>query len=282
MADCYPPAVFRTKSRRFTSAHAIALVALFISLSGTSYAISKLPKNSVGSPQVKDGSLTARDLEKGVLTSGPQGVAGVRGPRGPEGAAGAPGTPGTPGVGRPPIVSRLPAAPQNADEVYLEVDVAGTYGGPYLWHLRYRSDAAGPYKWDVLTGTSLYLQSATPQPPLNQGTPSDGANAVAIAVPIGGIYEATAEMTYTFTGGGPSTIKQAPAFGTGRAIRGYASSIAIYPGYFSYDTGIAPATARGTVPAGEMVVHQHWQQADTPATGTVATRALTVAPIRVG
>ncbi len=69
----------------------MAGAALFISLGGTSYAVTKLPKNSVASPQVKDGSLTAKDLRKGVLTSGPQGPAGARGPRGAEGPAGAPG-----------------------------------------------------------------------------------------------------------------------------------------------------------------------------------------------
>lgn len=66
----------------------MAGLALFISLGGTSYAVTKLPKNSVGSTQVKDGSLTAKDLAKGVVGSGQAAPAGPRGPRGAEGQAG--------------------------------------------------------------------------------------------------------------------------------------------------------------------------------------------------
>ena len=45
-----------------TSAHLIAFVALFVALGGTSYAALKIPRNSVASRQVKDGSLVPADL----------------------------------------------------------------------------------------------------------------------------------------------------------------------------------------------------------------------------
>lgn len=45
----------------------VALIALLIAVSGTTYAAVKLPKNSVGSKQVKNSSLKAKDLRKGVL-----------------------------------------------------------------------------------------------------------------------------------------------------------------------------------------------------------------------
>jgi len=73
---------------RFTSAHAIATTALFVALGGTSYAVSKLPKNSVGSEQVRDGSLQAGDLAAGVVSSGPRGPRGAQGPAGAQGAIG--------------------------------------------------------------------------------------------------------------------------------------------------------------------------------------------------
>jgi len=72
--------------------NAVAYVALFIALGGTSYAAT-LPRNSVGSKQlkanavtsakVKNRSLRATDFATGVLTRGP------RGPQGPAGPAGA-------------------------------------------------------------------------------------------------------------------------------------------------------------------------------------------------
>lgn len=73
----------------------ISCLALFVALSGTSYAVSQLPKNSVGSKQikksavtsakVKDRSLVARDFKVGQLPAGAQ---GAQGPQGPQGARG--------------------------------------------------------------------------------------------------------------------------------------------------------------------------------------------------
>jgi hypothetical protein len=76
---------------RPSAATILAALALFVALGGTSYAVSKLPKNSVGSEQVRDGSLTAADLSAGAASSGP------RGPRGAQGPAGAPGATGPQG-----------------------------------------------------------------------------------------------------------------------------------------------------------------------------------------
>ncbi|WP_395656888.1 hypothetical protein [Nocardioides sp.] len=79
---------------------AVALLALVIALGGTSYAVTQLPKNSVGTPQlksnavtspkVKDGSLKSTDFGAGQLPAGPQ---GEQGPPGEQGAPGADGSP---------------------------------------------------------------------------------------------------------------------------------------------------------------------------------------------
>ncbi len=87
-----------------TFSNVVACLALFIALGGASYAAFKLPKNSVGTKQlkknavnaakVKDGSLLARDFKPGQLPHGavgPQGAVGPVGPVGPAGATGAPG-----------------------------------------------------------------------------------------------------------------------------------------------------------------------------------------------
>ena len=92
------------RSLRPSPAMIVALLALVVALSGTSYAIAKLPKKSVGAAQlkkdavtskaVKNGSLTAADLKAGVLTSGPAGPAGPAGPQGATGPAGPQGPAG--------------------------------------------------------------------------------------------------------------------------------------------------------------------------------------------
>jgi hypothetical protein len=102
--------------RRFhpSPAMVVACVALMVALGGVSYAASVLPKNSVGSPQlrkravtgaklgknavtgakVRNGSLFAADFKSGQLPVGPQGPKGAPGPAGPKGDPGATGSPG--------------------------------------------------------------------------------------------------------------------------------------------------------------------------------------------
>jgi hypothetical protein len=88
----------------FLRHNAIALLALFVALGGTSYAVAQLPKNSVkakqiapgavGTSEVKDGSLLKTDFKAGQLpagATGPQGVAGAPGQDGAPGEQGAPG-----------------------------------------------------------------------------------------------------------------------------------------------------------------------------------------------
>jgi hypothetical protein len=79
----------------------VALVALFVALGGSSYAALKLPKNSVGSRQIKSGavtsakvkdrSLAAGDFKLGQIPAGPQGPSGAPGSPGRDGAQGVPG-----------------------------------------------------------------------------------------------------------------------------------------------------------------------------------------------
>ena len=65
----------------------LALLALFFALGGASFAAASklLPKNSVGTRQVIDRSLLARDFKRGQLKAGPRGLRGFPGPQGPAG-----------------------------------------------------------------------------------------------------------------------------------------------------------------------------------------------------
>ena len=110
---------------------AVALVALSVALGGTGYAAVKLPKNSVGSAQIKtgavtgakvrDGSLFANDFAAGQIPKGPRGDTG---PQGPAGSAGPQGRPGVAQVivrRRPALVRLGPAAGAGADLVTMRL-----------------------------------------------------------------------------------------------------------------------------------------------------------------
>jgi len=99
-----------------------SLIALAVALGGTGYAVTQLPRNSVGNAQlkknavtsakVKNGSLTAVDFKKGTLLTGPRGAAGAPGATGPAGASGAPGAQGATGPQGPSeATSALRATP---------------------------------------------------------------------------------------------------------------------------------------------------------------------------
>jgi hypothetical protein len=85
--------------RHMSFANVVSMLALFVALGGVSYAALKLPKNSVGSKQikanavktgkVKNGALKAVDFGAGQL---PQGKQGIQGPPGADGANGTNGT----------------------------------------------------------------------------------------------------------------------------------------------------------------------------------------------
>jgi hypothetical protein len=90
--------------RLLTFSNVVACLALFIALGGASYAAFKLPKNSVGTKQlkrgavsaakVKPGSLLAKDFKAGQLPGGAIGPQGAVGPQGAAGTSGeAPATP---------------------------------------------------------------------------------------------------------------------------------------------------------------------------------------------
>lgn len=72
---------------RGSYANVTATLALVIALGGTSYAATKLPRNSVSSVQVKDRSLLKKDFRPGQLPRGKTGAPGPAGPAGQSGSA---------------------------------------------------------------------------------------------------------------------------------------------------------------------------------------------------
>jgi hypothetical protein len=107
-------------TRRPSASLVVATIALLVALGGAGYAVVSLPRNSVGTPQLKnsavnsakvrDRSLLARDFKAGQLprggtgptgpvgATGPTGPVGAQGPAGAQGATGATGATGTAGA----------------------------------------------------------------------------------------------------------------------------------------------------------------------------------------
>jgi hypothetical protein len=76
---------------RLTYANVMATVAVFIARGGVGYAAIKLPKNSVGTKQLKKGAVTPAKISSATAKalSGAQGPAGSPGPQGPAGPSNA-------------------------------------------------------------------------------------------------------------------------------------------------------------------------------------------------
>jgi hypothetical protein len=92
---------------RLTFSNVVSLMALFVALSGGAYALT-VPRNSVGSQQLRKGAVTRSKIRKGAVTAsavkahsllasdfkpgqlpgGPKGDKGDQGDRGPQGPAG--------------------------------------------------------------------------------------------------------------------------------------------------------------------------------------------------
>ena len=108
----------RIKNHRPSAALVVSVIARFLALSGTSYsAVTKmLPKNSVGSAQVINGSLRKVDLAKTTINALKEnrGLKGTAGPAGPAGTQGATGAPGAQGLQGDPGPSTSTSSPRRS------------------------------------------------------------------------------------------------------------------------------------------------------------------------
>jgi len=114
---------------RYICQHHLAMLALFVGLGGTSYAAADalLPKNSVGSAQVINGSLQKVDLSAKARSAlrGVKGAQGALGSRGPSGPAGPQGAAGPQGPGGP----QGPSGPAGGTVGYAHINSNGTADG---------------------------------------------------------------------------------------------------------------------------------------------------------
>jgi len=115
---------------RFLRQNTIGLLALFIALGGTTYAATALPKNSVGTAQLRNGAVVKAKIAKKTLAQlkGNRGPQGARGPAGPQGSQGAQGIQGIQGP-EGPFPATLPAGKTVRGSFYIlgTATAAGQY-----------------------------------------------------------------------------------------------------------------------------------------------------------
>jgi hypothetical protein len=168
--------------RHLSFANVTSLMALTVALGGTSYAAITLPRNSVGSAQiktsavknsdlgansvtsakVKNGALRAQDFAVGQLPVGPRGPAGANGATGPAGAPGAPGPTGTTGAATVQFFQAAADLANGADQSYSVFCPAG------------QQAIAGGGRGDdtlseetILTNTRPAISAGNTEPPLS-------------------------------------------------------------------------------------------------------------------
>jgi hypothetical protein len=119
------------RTASYMNRHHLALFAVFLALGGTSFAAGNalVPRNSVGTRQVIDGSLQTNDLSKTARTAlkGNRGLRGPAGARGAQGAIGATGAQGVQGAIGATGAQGVQGAPgQSATKLLVAIDAGGT------------------------------------------------------------------------------------------------------------------------------------------------------------
>jgi hypothetical protein len=119
------------RMRRPSFPTVISLIALFVALGGTSYAVIKLPAKSVGNRELKSNAVTSSKIRPRSVGRSDLAVSARVGSRGPRGATGPTGPAGAPGSA--------------AVEPWKALTFVGSwtnYGAPYSTGA-YRKDASG-------------------------------------------------------------------------------------------------------------------------------------------
>lgn len=115
-------------------------------------------------------SLDNIEFDTGTVTAMPTGPVGPQGPAGPSTAI--------------PLVSALPGAPVDGQEVYYLADATNGV----IWHLRYNAASASAYKWEFVGGSPLRADVATEQTHPSPGAFVELTTTQRITAPLTGEY----------------------------------------------------------------------------------------------
>ena len=183
---------------RLTFANTISVIALFVALGGTGYAAITLPKNSVGTKQLKKNSVTFAKIKKNAVSSskikngtllradfkagelpGAGTGQGSPGPQGERGLQGEPGTPGADGANGADGTARA----------FARIDGAGTLIGGATQSkgitqamIQHTAGASGP----TVAGTGVYCIGGLGFTPTSVTVATDNTDAMPAAPSLTG------------------------------------------------------------------------------------------------
>jgi hypothetical protein len=203
--------------RHLSYANVVASLALFLALGGAAFAATQLPRNSVGTGQLKPEAVTSGKIAKKTRNQlmgsrGPQGPQGKTGPKGTTGAKGATGAKGD--TGARGLTGADGAGP--AFEVFREAAKAiGTSATPILT----QNLPAGSY----VISADVALETPTAETEV-LCTLSGGGEAFAGVLPGNHALTIPLSVTQTFTSAGTTTLSCLETSGTAEVI--YANLVA--------------------------------------------------------
>lgn len=190
-------------------------------------------------------------------------------------------------------VTELPPSPADGQTVDLVVDTVGTYGGPYLWRMKYRAATSGAYKWHpvgALSGLRIF-DPAGAAGTLTNGVVGELTGTPNLNVPVAGVWEFAIGVAYGSTGGSTAQWVTGLRVGTtddpglavnastGGQVLGYWPPTSPPGGFQQAITQYRDDIRYTITPAGTNVRMRHYVVNGTPG---ISNRLLVARPVRLG
>jgi hypothetical protein len=207
--------------RHLTYANVAASLALFLALGGAAYAATQLPKNSVGTNQIRKEAVTAAKIAKKTRRQlqgargpagqqGPQGKTGKTGAKGATGARGAQGNTGVPGADGTGPAYEAAAEPTAPTGIGTNTQVVGL------------SLAPGQYA----TSANVVVKAAPAEAATVTCTLLNGAKASA-TIPAAGFETLSMSGTRGLAGAGAATVLCTTTVGTAELVSASVTAIQV-------------------------------------------------------
>jgi len=192
--------------RHLTYANVVASLALFLALGGAAFAATQLPRNSVGTGQLKPEAVTTGKIAKATRNQlkGARGATGPQGPTGKTGAKGAAGAKGATGA-KGDTGARGPAGTDGtgpAFEVFTSSKAVGPGSPPLL------SQALGGGAYVITANVTATNNTAEAEPIPIECTLAAGSESSAAAATLdkGDVQSLSVSLTHTFASAGAVTL----------------------------------------------------------------------------
>lgn len=186
------------------------------------------------------------------------------------------------GLLQPKLVTALPGAPVDGQEIYYQSAAMATDG--MAWHLRYRAASASAYKWEMLGGPPLINEVLITES-LAGWVPSVtfsgiSANDPNVTVPLAGDYEANTVVSLNVTAAG-ATLAVGLKVGATEPIANTNSTNA-YQATSGGWASLAHMRRLMGIAAATKIQQRYVQNSAATATMTRIGAHLALTPIRVG